>query len=200
MHWLYFCKSPAVLQDAGLKYDSSSGFNETVGFKSGTTQVFRLPKSGLLELPMNIMDTALFSSGRLALTEKEALGLCECVISQVLTYGGAVTLNWHTRSLSPERNWDEFYTTLVQSVKKWKPWFASGLQAANWFSRRRALQFQHIELNGKRLEISLSSLPEQDNLPPHALRIHHPGFKENFPNVMRKDLPLSGSHIYEVSL
>lgn len=201
MHWLYFSeKSPAALEGAGLKYDSSLGFNETVGFKSGTTQVFRLPKSELLELPMNIMDTALFSRGRLALSEKEALRLCESVLRQIPVYGGAVTVNWHTRSLSPERNWDEFYTTLLHSVKKRKPWFASGKQAVDWFSGRRTLQFDHVKLSGNKLEICLSSVLEQNDFPPPVLRIHHPKPEGNSRPIMPTDLPLNGRYKYEVEL
>src|SRR4029077_5024773 len=42
MHWLYFNQqSPAVLDKAGLAYDSSIGYNETVGYRAGTTQAFR---------------------------------------------------------------------------------------------------------------------------------------------------------------
>ncbi|MDR3554370.1 MAG: hypothetical protein P4L55_06430 [Syntrophobacteraceae bacterium] len=200
MHWLYFSdKSPVSLQDAGLKYDSSSGFNETVGFKSGTTQVFCHHQTKLFELPLNIMDTALFSRGRLAVSEKKARDLCQCVINQALAYGGAITVNWHTRSLSPERNWDQFYSNLLQSIKELKPWFASAQQAVDWFSERRALKFRQIESKGKP-GISLSSLPEQNNLPSPVMRIHHPNPQGNPIAIARTDQPLRGLKNYEVAL
>ena len=42
MHWLYAGeKSPAILEQAGFAYDSTSGYNETVGYRAGTTQVFK---------------------------------------------------------------------------------------------------------------------------------------------------------------
>ena len=42
-------------------YDSTIGYNETVGYRAGTTQPYRpLAASRLLELPLHVMDTALF--------------------------------------------------------------------------------------------------------------------------------------------
>src|SRR2546426_653684 len=42
MHWLLFDqKTFRVLEEAGFAYDSTVGYNETVGYRSGTTQVFR---------------------------------------------------------------------------------------------------------------------------------------------------------------
>jgi hypothetical protein len=63
MHWLYFDhNSPAVLDQAGYSYDSTVGYNETIGFRSGTAQAYKpLQATNLLELPLQVMDTALFS-------------------------------------------------------------------------------------------------------------------------------------------
>ena len=74
MHWLYFNRrSPALLEKAGFSYDSTCGYNETVGYRAGTTQVFRpLNADRLLELPMHIMDTALFFPDYLNLRPGEA--------------------------------------------------------------------------------------------------------------------------------
>src|SRR5215467_4082735 len=62
MHWLYFNEqSPAALDRAGFSYDSSFGYNQTVGFRAGTAQAFRpAGAANLLELPLHVMDTALF--------------------------------------------------------------------------------------------------------------------------------------------
>ena len=63
MHWLYFdSQAPLALEKAGFSYDSTLGYNETIGYRSGTTQVFKHPNTDhLMELPLHIMDTALFS-------------------------------------------------------------------------------------------------------------------------------------------
>jgi hypothetical protein len=42
MHWLFFDeRSPAILEAAGFSYDSTVGYNQTVGYRAGTTQVFK---------------------------------------------------------------------------------------------------------------------------------------------------------------
>ncbi|MGO9417048.1 MAG: hypothetical protein ACLP2U_05085 [Syntrophobacteraceae bacterium] len=202
MHWLYFSPdSPSVLEEAGLKYDSSLGYNETIGFRSGTTQVFRLPGSNLFELPLNIMDTALFTEKRLALSEDVASQLCECLIKDVSTYGGVLTINWHTRSLSPERNWDEFYGGLLQTIKKWKPWFASGQQAVNWHVKRRETTFGSVKPKANKLTVQLAPGTGETASPPLTLRTFFParqsatGSTENHGAWYSIDSPISDSYI-----
>src|ERR1700730_2554504 len=74
MHWLYYDQqSPAVLEAAGLAYDSTIGYNETVGYRAGTTQVYKpLDASQLFELPLHVMDTALFYPSHLGLSPQQA--------------------------------------------------------------------------------------------------------------------------------
>ena len=41
MHWLYFDEeSPKILDRAGFSYDSTFGYNDALGFRAGTTNVF----------------------------------------------------------------------------------------------------------------------------------------------------------------
>src|SRR5262249_6514693 len=62
MHWLLQdSKTPFVLEESGFAYDSTAGYNEFLGYRNGTSQVFRpLGTSNLLELPLHIQDGALF--------------------------------------------------------------------------------------------------------------------------------------------
>jgi len=144
MHWLYFDRSSSlVLEETGFLYDSTVGYNETIGFKTGSAQVYLPPGNrSLLELPMIIQDSALFYPGRMGLDEKAALSLCLKVIDMVSAYGGVLTINWHHRSLSPERNWDSFYVNLVKILRERGAWFAQGSQAVEWFRKRREVKFQ----------------------------------------------------------
>ena len=70
MHWLYYDRqSPQALEQAGAAYDSTIGYNETVGYRAGTTQAYKpLEASRLLELPLHVMDTALFYPAYLGLS------------------------------------------------------------------------------------------------------------------------------------
>jgi hypothetical protein len=175
MHWLYFSKeSPKILEEAGFLYDSTVGYNEANGFRSGTTQVFCLPGgSRLLELTLNIMDTALFYSGRMGLSEAAAMELCKSLISTLKSYGGVLTINWHTRSLSPERNWDSFYEELLDRLKLEGVWFATAKDAVEWFRRRRQIRFENVEMTSSGVKVKLSGMNLKE-LPGFRLRVHRP--------------------------
>src|SRR5688572_23114902 len=83
MHWLYFePQSPQRLESAGFQYDSTWGYNAAIGYRAGTTQIFKLSGTrNLLELSLSIMDTALFYRDRMWLTPAQALERCGQVIA-----------------------------------------------------------------------------------------------------------------------
>jgi peptidoglycan/xylan/chitin deacetylase (PgdA/CDA1 family) len=148
MHWLYFDReSPRHLEAAGFEYDSTWGYNDAVGYRAGTSQVFRLRESEhLMELPLSIMDTALFFPGRMGLAPDEALQRCRRIVAQARRFGGTVVINWHDRSLAPERLWGRFYQELVNEIEhEGRVWFATAGQAVDWFRWRRS-----IRLTGER--------------------------------------------------
>jgi hypothetical protein len=177
MHWLYSSeRSPQALEEAGFSYDSTFGYNEAAGFRAGTTQVFcPLTAQTLLELPLNIQDTALFYPTRMNLSEAEALDLCTQFIRVASVFGGALTVNWHTRSLSPERLWGDFYTKLLKRIQEHRVWFGNAEQIVSWFRQRRALRFAATQFAQDRLLVKLTgSLP--DGQPPLVVRVYHPRF------------------------
>src|SRR4029450_8353561 len=116
MHWLYFdSHSPATLENAGYSYDSTVGYNETIGYRAGTTQVFKHAEvDHLLELPMHIMDTALFYPSYMDLSDEKAGNAMLTLIENATRLGGVLTINWHDRSLGPERLWGDVYVTLLE--------------------------------------------------------------------------------------
>lgn len=147
MHWLFFDEqSPAVLEAAGASYDSTVGFNETVGYRAGTSQIYKpLNTSTLLELPLHIMDTALFYPSRLNLAPREALETINQIIDHAAVHGGCVTVNWHDRSIAPERLWTAVYERLIEGLKQNGAWFATASQAVDWARTRRAVGFEMMD-------------------------------------------------------
>jgi hypothetical protein len=143
MHWLYFdSNSFATLEDAGYTYDSTVGYNETIGYKAGTSQAFRpIGSNRLLELPLIIMDTSLFYPSHLGLTYDEAKEKVMSILQLAKKHGGVVTINWHDRSLAPERNWGPLYKWMIQQGRQDGAWFASMCQATAWFRERRKSTF-----------------------------------------------------------
>jgi hypothetical protein len=175
MHWLYFSDdTPMHLEEAGAHYDSSLGYNEAVGYRSGTTQVFRLPGTkNLYELPLHVQDTAMLYPRRMGMSESGAIDLCGKLIGDFRAHGGAFTINWHDRSLAPERNWDVAYLELLGLLTRERTWFATGGEAVRWFEKRRACRFDaSAPVNGVpnvTLEGSATG-----NGPPVTLRVHRP--------------------------
>jgi hypothetical protein len=175
MHWLYGAPgSPALLEKAGFAYDSTSGYNETVGYRAGTTQVFKpLEATRLLELPLHVMDTALFYPPHLNLDARDARSAARRIIEAALCFGGVVTVNWHDRSLAPERLWGRVYEGIVSDLRGAGAWLPTAAQAVSWFRKRRAAGFQSVrgEAAGVRVRVSLD---EGRNLPGLRLRVHRP--------------------------
>jgi hypothetical protein len=175
MHWLAWKENSAgILDKAGYSYDSTFGFNETVGFRAGTSQLF-VPKGAetLLEMPLNIQDTSLFYSGRMHLTDEQAWEKCRSILKECLLYGGVLTILWHQRSIGPERLWGEFYSRLLNELVNHRIWFATGLKAAEWFRKRREIVFDSAEVIDGSLDIQLSGITA-DDLPQLTLRLFNP--------------------------
>jgi hypothetical protein len=175
MHWLYYDRqTPLHLERAGYDYDSTVGYNETVGYRAGTMQVFKpLGVSRLLELPLHIMDTALFYPEYLDLNSREATDVISQMVSQAQRFGGAITINWHDRSLAPERLWGEVYQDIIQQLTKSAAWFATCRDAVAWFRQRRSIVFDSINVNtADVLHVSIRSKEKRNNVPPLRLRIH----------------------------
>jgi len=176
MHWLAFNeRSPAVLEAAGFDYDSTIGYNRTIGYRAGTAQAFKpLGLKRLLELPLHIMDTAMFYPVYMNLSPQAAKAATEHLLNNAVRFGGAVTINWHDRSLAPERLWDSAYTELVGSLKQKRAWFPTANQAVDWFKKRRAVRLEPGTMEGKTLRISTGSNRVNDGLPGLKVRVHKP--------------------------
>jgi hypothetical protein len=175
MHWLYFDgNSPAVLDQAGFTYDSTVGYNETVGYRAGTTQVYRpLGAENLLELPLHVMDTAMFYPDYLDLGEDEAGRLVDRMMDNAALFGGVLTVNWHDRSIAPERLWEEFYGEMLRKLKFRRAWFPTASQAVAWFRKRRlaVVESPRVEAGMIRVRVRLD---QSDTLPGLTIRVHKP--------------------------
>jgi hypothetical protein len=173
MHWLYSDEQSAgVLEQAGFMYDSSAGFNNTVGYRSGTAQVFKpFSAKGLLELPMHIMDTALFYPDYLDLSPQEAWDRIAPMLDHAAAGGGVTTINWHDRSIAPERLWGKFYIRLLDELTRRGAWFATASQAVAWFRKRRSATFHEIDRGSGAMRVIVSD-ETGGNSPALCARLH----------------------------
>ncbi len=174
MHWLFFDKdSPVALENAGFSYDSTVGYNETIGYRAGTTQAFKPPAvQSLLELPMHVMDTALFFPTHMNLSPGDAAVAVASLVKNAAAYGGVLTINWHDRSLAPERLWDDFYITLLADLKTRGAWFPNAGRAISWFRKRRAAVIESVTDDTGRMRVKASLPSGADNLPGLRIRVH----------------------------
>ncbi|QHI70277.1 polysaccharide deacetylase family protein [Tichowtungia aerotolerans] len=154
MHWL--CRNAhteQVLDEAGFDYDSTCGYNETVGFRAGTSRVFRpLSADHLLEVPMHIQDVALFYSAFLGLDNNAAWKRCEAILDECSRSHGVLTILWHMRSLAPERLWGDFYQKLLNRFRADGAWFGTACEITERFRKFREVQVsQRIAADGERV-------------------------------------------------
>jgi hypothetical protein len=176
MHWL--CRNAQteeLLDTAGFEFDSTCGYNETIGFRAGTSQVFRpLYVNHLLELPLHIQDVALFYPAFLNLEEPVAWERCMDLLEHQRESGGVVTVLWHMRSLAPERLWDNFYQRLLDEFSLAHAWVGTARQAAGWFRMRREINLSTCRLSDGQLSVQIHSESEPGRAE-LTLRIYHPG-------------------------
>jgi hypothetical protein len=119
---------------------------------------------------MHVMDTALFYPNYLALSSEQAAVAFRRMLDNALQFGGCLTVNWHDRSILPERMWDRFYRHLIQEMRGQGAWFATAGQAVSWFKRRRSAEFEMDPDTG---DVRIKPTTEHsDGLPGLHLRVH----------------------------
>ena len=200
MHWLYLDEhSPAALERAGAAYDSTIGYNENVGYRAGTTQVFKSMKANqLLELPLHVMDTALFYPTYLDLSPAEAMKLIRQIADNAVRFGGCITINWHDRSVAPERLWGQCYRDLIGELRARGAWFATAREAVAWFRKRRSVVFE-VDPRGPVVtkvrfpEVGIPGLRfrQVETRPVNGLATHHPEDYIDKPIHECSDIPVA---------
>ena len=171
MHWLCYDEdTPLRLEQAGYLWDATFGYNDAVGFRAGTTQIYRpLGAQTLYEVPLHAQDTALFLGRRLRLSDDEAWAACERLREHVRHNGGVLTITWHDRSLAPERLWDAFYARLLDALTSDGAWFATVSDAVAWARSRRSARIADVREQDGRVTVRLEGSLE-DRLPPMTMR------------------------------
>ena len=105
---------------AGLSYDSTLGYAETVGFRSGTCHPYRAfdlqhrRPLRLREMPFQVMDVTLLSS--MALKPDAALAAVMDIGAECRRYGGCLGILWHNSTLLRSEREKRWYEDLVAAV------------------------------------------------------------------------------------
>ena len=125
-----------------------------------------------MELPMHVMDTALFFPPYMNLSPNKRSSAVDQLVKNSERLGGVMTVNWHDRSIAPERLWNEFYSELLADLRKRSAWFATGGQVVAWFRKRRETVFEHVSLKDGTARIDVPADPPGSDLPALTLRVH----------------------------
>jgi hypothetical protein len=121
-HWLHFAwgKTWRAQQEAGLTSDSTLGFNDRPGFRSGHALRihpwdFVADKSMHLEVtPMVFMDSHFFDYGQF---DHAAVGAAmKRWLSEVRAVGGEATVNWHPHTITGVYRWGEGFKDLLEQL------------------------------------------------------------------------------------
>ena len=134
--------TPRIQSEAGLKYDSTLGFNDNVGFRFGTCYPWNIydlqneKELPILEIPLIIQDGAMLNPIKgMRLDGKTALKYVKQITDSVEKVGGVLTLLWHPNSFI-EPNSLALFLNILEYLKKRNPWFATVKEVGEWWENR----------------------------------------------------------------
>jgi len=141
-HYLRFSypETWELLELAGFRYDTTIGYSNGVGFKNGMCHPFKPynitadKKMGILEIPMAVMDCALFEHTR---SFREAWDVTKRLIDETEHYNGVITMLWHNDAFSSayKRDWMKMYVKLMDYAHGKNAWITSGENVYKWWDR-----------------------------------------------------------------
>jgi peptidoglycan/xylan/chitin deacetylase (PgdA/CDA1 family) len=143
-HFLRYAaaKTAAAQDEAGLRSDSTQGFNTTIGFRAGTSFPYWTwdhhngRALSVLEIPLHIMDAPLM---RLAQNSvRSAVKLSVLMMEEVEQLGGCLTLNFHP-NLIERPGYLAVYASLLEIAASKNAWGCSAAELhAHWSKKRKA--------------------------------------------------------------
>jgi len=123
--------TPRVQEEAGLRYDSTLGFNDNVGYRFGTCYPWRLydlhaeKELPIVEVPLIIQDGALLNPAKgMRLDEDMAFQYVKQITETVERVGGVLTLLWHPDAVI-KSTWWRVYLRCLEYLKEKRAWFGS---------------------------------------------------------------------------
>ena len=135
--------TPRLQADAGLRVDSSLGFNRTVGFRAGTSLPFRWfdvrarRSVDLLEVPLVVHDAALLGPIAVRADPSDAVKSVRAALDGAHDTGTAVTLVFHPDKLI-RSEWLVLYERSLDYARERGAWITSLRGLEHWWREREA--------------------------------------------------------------
>ncbi len=127
---------------AGFSYDTSLGWQEKAGFRTGTSLPFRpydpVRKRAfqLIELPLALMDTYVMGQGDVEVAIKAGRRIAKLICD----VGGLININWHTETHCSKYIFLNYLTGLKNILepllKDNDAWVTTPMQIAEWWNYR----------------------------------------------------------------
>jgi peptidoglycan/xylan/chitin deacetylase (PgdA/CDA1 family) len=143
-HFLNFAtdRTPQVLQESRLAYDSTLAFAEHCGFRNGFCHPFFLydhkadRPTDVVEIPLLLMDTTLAGKRYMALRPGDELdAVIDALRAEVSHFSGVLSVLWHNNYFSDHKyaGWGECYWGLVDACQRERGLFLTGSEIAQRF-------------------------------------------------------------------
>jgi peptidoglycan/xylan/chitin deacetylase (PgdA/CDA1 family) len=136
-HYLKF-RTPdtwELLSKAGLKYDTTFGYNDMVGFRNGMCHPFKPfnlvtgRESDILEIPLTLMDVTF--PRFMGYDIRAGWDLTKKLIDITEKNNGVMTVLWHNDQMN---GWMvKFYEKILRYCKDRNAWMTSGKEIFNWW-------------------------------------------------------------------
>lgn len=142
-------RTPGIQAAAGLLADGTQGFNDTLGFRAGTSFPYRvwdwsanrlLP---LWQVPLHIQDGPLLRQWP---TVEEAVAVCVRFLQKVQRVGGCLGLLFHSAHLATDRGL-AVYREVLQEARQRGAWGCSMREAANCWRRHTSALVGGVHTN-----------------------------------------------------
>jgi hypothetical protein len=116
----------APLAELGLRYDTTLGFPDAVGFRAGIAQPFRPwdfeseEPLDLLEIPLAVMDATLAEERYLGLAARRAEPQLMRLLDWAAEHGGGFAILWHPDRFdaATSAGWDRLYSRLLDGIRE----------------------------------------------------------------------------------
>jgi hypothetical protein len=116
----------APLVDVGIRYDTTLGFPDALGFRAGIARPFRPwdfereEPLDLIEVPLAVMDATLGEEHYLGLAAKRAEPQLMQLLDRAAEFGGAFAVLWHPDRFDPVTSggWDRLYSRLLAGAQE----------------------------------------------------------------------------------
>jgi peptidoglycan/xylan/chitin deacetylase (PgdA/CDA1 family) len=117
-------KTWRIQQKVGFLYDASFGFRDRVGFRDNRYQPFHPLDNSFLEIPLALMDGALFSNYG---SETAIWGECLNLIRTAERKRGLLTVLWHQRVFNEDEfpGWGNLYIKILKECMERGAYFGT---------------------------------------------------------------------------